>query len=66
MCRVYGITRAGFYAWRNRGPSLRAQQNETQVQQIRQIHRASRGIYGSPRVYRQLQKESMGSDSIDI
>ncbi len=59
MCRVYGITRAGFYAWRNRGPSLRAQQNETQVQQIRQIHRASRGVYGSPRVYRQLQAQGV-------
>ena len=56
MCRVYGVTRAGFYAWRSRGPSLRSQENETLTQQIRQVNQASRSIYGSPRVYRRLQE----------
>jgi len=56
MCRVYGVTRAGFYAWRSRGPSLRSQENEILTQQIRQVHQASRSIYGSPRVYRRLHE----------
>lgn len=56
MCRVYGVTRAGFYAWRSRGPSLRSQENEALTQQIRQVHQASRSIYGSPRVYRRLHE----------
>ncbi len=56
MCRVYGVTRAGFYAWRSRGPSLRSQENETLARQIRQIHQASRSTYGSPRVYRRLHE----------
>lgn len=56
MCRVYGVTRAGFYAWRGRGPSLRAQEDESLSGRIRQVHRASRGTYGSPRVYRRLQE----------
>ena len=55
MCRVYGVTRAGFYAWRTRGPSHRAQENESLAGQIRHVHQASRGTYGSPRVYRRLQ-----------
>lgn len=56
MCRVYGVTRAGFYTWCKREPSLRAQENETLIRQIRQIHQASRSTYGSPRVYRRLQE----------
>jgi transposase InsO family protein len=56
MCRVYGVTRAGFYAWRNRGPSHRSFETESLSRQIRRVHQASRGIYGSPRVYRRLQE----------
>lgn len=56
MCRVYGVTRAGFYAWRNRVPSRRVQENETLSCQIRRVHQASRGTYGSPRVYQQLRE----------
>jgi transposase InsO family protein len=56
---VYGVTRAGFYAWRSRGPSQRARQNETLAQQIKRVHQASRGTYGSPRVYRTLQQQGV-------
>jgi transposase InsO family protein len=56
MCRVYGVTRAGFYAWRSRGPSLRAQENASLTERIRQVHQASRGTYGSPRVYQRLRE----------
>lgn len=56
MCRVYGVTRAGFYAWRRRGPSHRTQENESLSGQIRRVHQASRGTYGSPRVYQRLQE----------
>lgn len=56
MCRVYGVTRAGFYAWRTRGPSHRAQENESLTGLIRHVHQASRGIYGSPRIYQRLRE----------
>lgn len=56
MCRVYGVTRAGFYAWCRRGPSHRTQENESLSGQIRRVHQASRGTYGSPRVYQRLQE----------
>lgn len=59
MCRVYGVTRAGFYAWCSREPSLRARENTALSEQIRQVHQASRGTYGSPRVYRQLQQQGI-------
>jgi transposase InsO family protein len=56
MCRVYGVTRAGFYAWHGRGPSRRAHENASLSGQIRRVHEASRGTYGSPRVYRRLRE----------
>ncbi len=59
MCRVYGVTRAGFYAWYRREPSLRTRENMALSEQIRQVHQSSRGTYGSPRVYRQLQQQGI-------
>jgi transposase InsO family protein len=56
MCRLYGVTRAGFYAWCARGRSARARQNEVLAERIRRVHEASRGTYGSPRVYQVLSR----------
>jgi putative transposase len=56
MCRLYGVTRAGFYVWRSRGHSERAQQNDSLTAEIRAVHGESRGTYGSPRVHRTLQR----------
>lgn len=66
MCRLYGVTRAGYYAWSKRGPSARALSNDRLLASIRRAHEASRGTYGSPRIYRQLrsQGESAGENRI--
>jgi hypothetical protein len=56
MCRVYEVTRAGFYAWRTRERSERERQNAKLADRIKAVHRASRGTYGSPRVYRALRQ----------
>jgi len=60
MCRVYGVTRAGYYAWRSRERSERERQNERLTAQIRTVHQESGGIYGSPRVHRELRKRGHG------
>jgi len=59
MCRVYGVTRAGYYAWLHRGPSQRDLENASLSDQIKQVHQASRGTYGSPRVYRKLEQQGV-------
>ena len=56
MCRLYGVTRSGFYAWLNRSPSRRDQSDGALLEQIRQLHKASRETYGSPRVHQALQQ----------
>ena len=59
MCRVYDVTRAGYYAWRSRPPSARAHQTEMLKRQIERVHQASGGTYGSPRVHRELKTLGM-------
>jgi putative transposase len=54
ICALYDVTRAGYYAWRGRGPSARKRQDGALLQRIRAIFARSRGTYGSPRVHRAL------------
>ena len=55
MCRVLGVSRAGFYAAHKRAASARSQRDEELRVQIRAIHQESRRTYGSPRVHAELQ-----------
>jgi transposase InsO family protein len=54
MCSVLEVSRAGYYAWCERPESPRRQKQEQLVAAIERSHRESHGIYGSPRVYRDL------------
>ena len=41
LCRVGGVCRSGFYAWRSRVASARAVENEALLERIREIHAQS-------------------------
>ncbi len=55
MCRVLGVARSGYYAWRGRGVSDRAVADTELTGRIRDIHKESRGTYGYPRVHAELR-----------
>ena len=55
MCRVLGVSRSGFHAWARRAPSARALEDERLTARIREIHRANRRVYGSPRIHAELR-----------
>ncbi len=55
MCKVLMVSRSGYYAWEKRPPSNRAKENQRLVEAIKDVHKASRRTYGSPRVHADLQ-----------
>jgi putative transposase len=57
LCKVLGITRSSYYAWKKHSPSQREQNNQALIEHIRRIHKLSRKTYGSPRVYVELRKQ---------
>ena len=57
MCRVLGVNRTGFHNWERRAPSDRALSDAWLTDKIRQIHDASRGVYGAPRIHAELRLE---------
>jgi putative transposase len=52
---VLGVSRSGFHAWERRAPSDRALTDAWLLEKIREVHSASRGTYGSPRVHAELR-----------
>ena len=61
MCRLYGVTRAGYYAWKGRGESARAKADGRLWVHIERIYQASGGTYGSPRIHAALKGKAAGS-----
>jgi transposase InsO family protein len=56
MCDMLEVSPAGYYTWLNRPVSRRDRRRARLVEQIRQVHRDSRGTYGSPRITAELKE----------
>lgn len=56
QCRIFEVSRSGFYAWLKRAPSARKQQDEVLLERIKQIYDRSRGTYGAPRVLAEIKE----------
>jgi putative transposase len=54
MCRALGVSRSGYYAWRDRTPSAAQKRREELTEEVREIHAQVKGRYGSPRVHAEL------------
>jgi putative transposase len=59
MCGLLGVSESGFWAWSKRPPSDRALHDAWLTERIRQVHEASSGRYGSPRIHAMLRRQGI-------
>lgn len=56
LCAAFDVSRAGFYFWRQRGPSERDRIDEALGAEIDRLFVRHRRTYGSPRLHRALRR----------
>jgi transposase InsO family protein len=54
LCQALEVSPSGYYDWRDRPESARAKENRQLAAKISLYHKASREIYGSPRIHQDL------------
>ena len=60
LCRILGVSKSGYYAWRSRPLSERRRQDALLCEKIHEIHSRSRETYGYPRVHAELHSLGIG------
>jgi putative transposase len=55
LCAVLRVSRSGYYAWRTRPASARAQANAWLLTRMQQLHAATKERYGAVKLWRALQ-----------
>ena len=53
-CEALGVSRSGYYAWRDRPDSPAATRRADLAAKVRAVHEQNRRVYGSPRVHAAL------------
>jgi putative transposase len=56
MCRMLGVARSSFYAWRNQAETVTAARRRGLAARIERIFTDSRGTYGCRRVAAELNR----------
>ena len=66
MCRVFSVSRSGFYTWLKRKPSRRAQDDERLKVAIKAAHKRTRESYSAKRLQPELAADGFvaGRDRI--
>jgi len=59
MCEVLEVSKSGYYDWSKRDMSDCDKANEKLLAEIKEVFEESKGIYGSPRVYKRLKQKGI-------
>lgn len=57
LCEMLEVSPSGYHDWRDRPESKRSRENKRLTAKIKQYHRQSRKIYGSPKIHEDLIAE---------
>jgi transposase InsO family protein len=59
MCKELNVSSSGYYAWYKRPASAREMANQELYNKIKAVYNDNRGVYGSPRIYRELKDQGV-------
>ncbi len=59
LCRVFRVSRSGYYGWLKRGESRRAVDDRRLLGHIRELHLSSRQAYGALKTWRVLRAQGI-------
>lgn len=59
LCVLYGVSRSGYYAWKNRPPSRRRQYDLQLMSAIKESHQGYCRAYGAPRLHQVLRAKGL-------
>lgn len=59
LCRVFGVSKSGFYAWQSRPESQRDREDRELLKRIQSVHMESKKTYGSPRIHAALNQSGI-------
>jgi transposase InsO family protein len=59
MCSVLKVSPSGYYAWRGRPASAQEMANRELSKQIEAVYHENHGVYGSPRIQRELESQGV-------
>lgn len=57
MLNKVGISKSGYYNWKNRKKSAREERKSRVIKEIKNIHEKSYEIYGAPKITQELRKQ---------
>ena len=57
LCAILGVSRSGYYRWRQHRPNGRRRHDAELAAQIAAAHRKGRGSYGAPRIVKELRDQ---------
>lgn len=59
LCAAFSVSRSGYYAWRERAPSVRQRANDRLVAEMERLRQGEEAAYGSPRMTEELQARGL-------
>ncbi len=59
LCDTLGVSLSGYYAWKKRPMSAHCREDSILADQIQEAYQSCRQVYGSPRIYAELQAQGM-------